>query len=95
MGKSAAEGSNGKSSPVTPIATYNPQETNRGTDEFTLPYVAIKGADKDAARPQDSSNPHAVPRCSVLNTIGVYLLALGLRQSGFLTYFEKQRGTHA
>lgn len=76
MENSAAEGSNGNSSPATPIATYIPQETNRGTGEFTLPYVAIKGADKDAARPQDSNNPHAVPRYSVLNAIGVYLLGI-------------------
>ncbi|KAL3710993.1 hypothetical protein TMatcc_004790 [Talaromyces marneffei ATCC 18224] len=73
MEKSAAEGSSGNNRPATPIATYSPQETNRGTGESTLPYVAIKGADRDAARPHDSNNPHAVPRCSVLNTIGVYL----------------------
>ena len=76
MEKLAAEGSNGSNNPITPMATYNPQETNRGTGESTLPYVAIKGADKDAARPQDNSNPQAVPRCSVLNTIGVYLLGI-------------------
>ena len=74
MENSAAASSNGSNNPATPMATYSPQETNRGTGELTLPYVAIKGADNDAARPQDSNNLHAVPRYSVLNTIGVYLL---------------------
>lgn len=76
MENSAAAGSNGSNNPATLMATYSPQETNRGTGELTLPYVAIKGADNDAARPQDNSNPHAVPQCSVLNAIGVYLLGI-------------------
>lgn len=95
MEKSAAEGSSGNNSPATPMATYNPQETNRGTGEFTLPYVAIKGVDKDAARPQDSNNPHAVPRCSVLNTIGVYLPVVKLRQDRFQVSNFKNWATHA